>query len=76
MDLPYQTIFDGPRMAEFWEYIKYFLFFAAPVVMIWVAIQLVKMVVTIVRNFMNKGHENDDDYYGSRRRNKNDDYDD
>lgn len=74
MNLPYETIFDGAKMGEFWEYIKYFMFFVAPVVMIWVAIKLVSMLVIMIRNSMNKGHDDDDEYYGSRRRSN--DYDD
>lgn len=69
MDLPYQTMLDGEFMGQFWEYVKYFLFFVAPLVMIWVAIQLVGRLVGVVRNSV----EDDDEY--SRRRRYNDDED-
>lgn len=69
MDLPYQTMLDGEFMGQFWEYVKYFLFFVAPLVLIWVAIQLVGRLVGVVRNSV----EDDDEY--SRRRRYNDDED-
>jgi len=71
MGLPYQTILDGANMGQFWEYVKYFLFFIAPVVMIWVAIEIVGRVVGVVRNTVEdddrprriRYDDDDDDYY-------------
>lgn len=70
--LPYQTILDGANMAQFWGYVKYFLFFVAPVVMIWVAVVLVGRVAGVVRHTVEDeknprrrryDDEDDDDYY-------------
>lgn len=71
MNLPYQTILDGAAMGEFWEYVKFFLFFAAPIVMIWVAIALVNRLVFIVRG--STQNADDDHYYEKRRRHDDDD---
>lgn len=70
MGLPYQTILDGDNMGQFWEYLKFFMFFIAPVVMIWVAIQLVGWVVRMIRGTVTEEDtrrrrydDDDDDYY-------------
>lgn len=68
--LPYQTMLDGAFMGEFWGYVKYFLFFIAPVVMIWVAVQLVGRFVGVVRNSV----EDDEEYVRRRRYDDDEDY--
>lgn len=68
--LPFQTMLDGPNMAQFWEFVKYFLFFVAPIVMIWVAVELVGRFVGVVRNTVEdeeyprrRRYDDEDDYY-------------
>lgn len=72
MNLPYQTILDGAALGTFWEFVKYFLFFIAPLVMIWVAIELVGRLLKIIKGTTE--NVDDDDYYDRRRR-YDDDYD-
>lgn len=70
MDLPpFVTILDGKAMDQFWGYIKWFLFLVAPVVMIWVAIELVGWLAGVIRGTVEdddkprRRHEEDDEYY-------------
>lgn len=72
MNLPYKTIFDIGDASQFWEFVKYFLFLVGPIVMIWVAIELVRRLVSIVRG--STENADDDLYYEKRRRNDDDDY--
>lgn len=70
MGLNYQTILDGANMAQFWEYVKYFLFFIAPLVMIWVAVEVVGRFVGVVKdtvedeeNPRRRRYDDEDDHY-------------
>lgn len=70
MDLPpFVTILDGGNMNLFWGYVKWFLFLAAPLVMIWVAVELVGRLVGVVKTSV------EDDEYEEYRRRSQDDYD-
>lgn len=76
MNLPYQTILDGANMATFWEFVKYFLFFIAPIIMIWVAIELAGRIGGVIKGAVHEGEDydrrrrrydgEDDDYYDYR----------
>lgn len=72
MDLPsYTTFLDGSNMTDFWNAVKFFLFYIAPVFMIWVAVELVGWIIRTVRHTVDDGegrrhrhHDDDeDDYY-------------
>ena len=70
MDLPpFVTFLDGAMMGLFWGYVKWFLFLVAPLVMIWVAIEIAARFSGVV-----KGAVEDDDDYRRRRHDEDDDY--
>lgn len=71
MNLPYQTILDGESMGQFWEYVKFFLFYIAPMLMIWVAVEMVRLVTRVIKGTTAEAEV--DDYYEEKRR-RNDDY--
>lgn len=63
----FQTFFTPARLDEFWYYVKWFLFFGAPLIMIMVASEAVLMLITVIRkSFANTNQvgkqEKDDDY--------------
>lgn len=66
---PYQTILDGQNMDIFWGYVKWILFLVAPLVMIWVAVEIVGRVSVMIKKTVQ--HEDreryvpddDDNYY-------------
>lgn len=67
---PYQTFLDGENMGIFWEYVKWILFLVAPIVMIWVAIELVGRFTKVVKGTVHdeeirrrRTYDDDDDYY-------------
>lgn len=66
---PFVTILDGGNMNLFWGYVKWFLFLVAPLVMIWVAVELVGRFTRVVKTSV---EDEDEDY---RRRSRYDDYD-
>lgn len=61
--LEYQTFLDGQNMAQFWEFVKWFLFLVAPMVMIWVAIEVIGWLIKIIREATDDKEKNDDDIY-------------
>lgn len=70
--MDYKTIFDVGDASQFWEFVKYFLFLVGPIIMIWVAVELVKRLVGMVRE--STENADDDVYYERRRRQDEDDY--
>lgn len=72
MNLPFQTFLDGAMLGQFWEFVKFILFYVAPIVMIYVALELVAWVIRAIRGTMTEAdldhdrrrrHDDDDDYY-------------
>lgn len=70
LNLPaYQTFFDTVSMNDFWSTVKYFLFFFAPVMMIYVAFKILERIAPIIKNAIYPNEErryyddDDDDYY-------------
>lgn len=65
--LEYQTLLDGENMAQFWEYVRYFLFFIAPLAMIWFAADAIEWLIKQIREAFlessEKKKEDDDDIY-------------
>lgn len=59
---PYVTFLDSQNMAFLWDVLKWILFAVAPMIMIWVAIQMVGHLVGVV-----KGTIDDDEEYERRR---------
>ena len=68
---PFVTFLDGNNMTDFWQTVKLFLFYIAPVFMIWVAVELVGWIIRTVRNTVDdedtgrrhRYHDDDDDDY-------------
>ncbi|ANB59785.1 hypothetical protein [Anoxybacteroides amylolyticum] len=63
----FQTFFTPARLDEFWYYVKWLLFYVAPMIMIMAAAGAVSMLITVIRkSFANTDQvgkkENDDDY--------------
>lgn len=71
MDLPFETVLDGKAMDDFWQAVKWVLFYVAPVVMIWVALKLVGWVVAVIKDMIDEArgvkrgsrYDDDDEYY-------------
>ena len=73
MDLPaYQTFLNSSNMNDFWMILKWLLFFVAPLVMIYVAFELVGWIASLVKksvtdeddeNRRRRRYEEEDDYY-------------
>ncbi|MEC3127231.1 hypothetical protein P9Z75_26955 [Bacillus tropicus] len=66
MNLPdYQSFLSGQRLEDFWQIVKWLLFFVAPVVMIVFALNVLsefyQMIVKVVRG-SNEEKESADDY--------------
>lgn len=62
----YQTFLNGENMATFWNNVKWFLFFAAPVAMIFFAVDIIHLLIQAIRSFFyasdGKSRDDDDDY--------------
>lgn len=69
MRLPaYQSFFTIISVNDFWSTVKYFLFFFAPVMMIYVAFKILERIAPIIKNAIypneeRRYHEDDDDDY-------------
>lgn len=63
MQLPdYQTFLSGNRLTDFWQIVKWFLFFVAPCIMIAFALEAVmELIKRTIRAIT--GKEAEDDYY-------------
>lgn len=57
----FQQFFDAERMAEFWYFVKWFLFLGAPIAMIFFAVDAVGLLITVIRKSLGVGHKDDDD---------------
>lgn len=57
----YQTFFSGEVMAQFWEWIKWLLFYVGPIVMILVALFAAEELVKIIRSVFKKADDDDKD---------------
>ncbi|MBB5324906.1 hypothetical protein HNQ34_002004 [Anoxybacillus tepidamans] len=63
----FQTFFTPARLDEFWYYVKWLLFYVAPMIMIFAAAGAISMLVAIMKkSFANTNQvgkqEKDDDY--------------
>jgi len=61
----YVTFLDGTRSAQFWENVKWIMFFVAPIIMIFFATDVVGMVIKMIRKIVGAGEnkkDDDDDY--------------
>lgn len=62
----FYQFFDAERMAEFWYYVKWFLFLGAPLAMIIFAVDAIGLLVSVLRKSLGFGHkvkdDDDDDY--------------
>lgn len=59
----FQTFFTGERLADFWYYVKWFLFLIAPIVMIWAATELVGRIIGVIKSAIGNDKDKDDDDY-------------
>ncbi|MEI5915483.1 hypothetical protein [Bacillus albus] len=66
MNLPdYQSFLSGQRLEDFWQIVKWLLFFVAPVVMIFFALDVLKEFYQMIMRFVrgsNEEKDNEDDY--------------
>ncbi|WP_458414536.1 hypothetical protein ACNQFZ_06625 [Schinkia sp. CFF1] len=61
----FQTFFTGERLTDFWYFVKWFLFLIAPMVMIFIASEVVGKVIEVIKNAIRKDKDkgkDDDDY--------------
>jgi len=61
----FETFLNSERLDQFWEMVRWVLFFVAPVVMIFFAVDLINWVVNAVKRAagINKKDDDDDDDY-------------
>lgn len=61
----YQTFLTGDNLSAFWDNVKWFLFFVAPIVLIFFATDVIGHVVKVIRGTVDENDEKDDDdiYY-------------
>jgi len=50
VQIPYQTLFTPAFLDEMWGYFKWVMFFIAPLLMIWIALEVVKLFVVTMKN--------------------------
>ncbi|HHY22576.1 MAG TPA: hypothetical protein GX525_12035 [Bacilli bacterium] len=60
----FQTFLSGSNLDDFWYYVKWLLFFSAPVVMIVFALSAVSHLIDVIKKALKKSDEDekDDDY--------------
>lgn len=59
MNLPdYQSFLSGQRLTDFWQIVKWLLFFIAPVVMIFFAVEVLKAFYQMIIGFTRKTPKN------------------
>lgn len=61
--LPYTTFLNGANTAEFWDMVKWVLFYIAPIFMIWLAIEMVGRLILTAKDTV----DDDEDHYRKRR---------
>lgn len=59
----FQTFFTGERLTEFWYYVKWFLFYVAPIFMIWVAAEIIPRIIGVIKSALSNDKDKDDDDY-------------
>lgn len=59
----FQTFFTGERLADFWYFVKWFLFLVAPMVMIWIASEVVGRIIGVIKSAIRNDKDKDDDDY-------------
>lgn len=59
----FQTFLNPQRMAEFWYFVKWFLFYVAPLVMIFFATETIGHLIQVIRKALGIGKNDDDDDY-------------
>lgn len=57
----FQTFLSGSNLDEFWYYLKWVLFFVAPIVMIVFAISAVGHLIEVIRKALKKSDDDDHD---------------
>jgi hypothetical protein len=66
MNLPdYQSFLSGQRLEDFWQIVKWLLFYVAPVVMLFFALNVLSEFYQMILKFVrgsNGEKENEDDY--------------
>ncbi|WP_378211118.1 hypothetical protein [Anoxybacteroides rupiense] len=63
----FQTFFTPARLNEFWYYVKWLLFYVAPMIMIFAAAGAITLLIMMIRKTIANTNqidqkENDDDY--------------
>lgn len=61
----YVTFLNDARTAQFWEWVKWILFFVAPIIMIFFAIPIVGLTIQMIKKIFGaaeKQKDDDDDY--------------
>ena len=60
----FQMFFDAETMADFWHFVKWFLFLGAPIALVFFALDTVGLLITVIRRSLGVGHKDkdDDDY--------------
>ncbi|MFP3674969.1 hypothetical protein SB724_19220 [Bacillus sp. SIMBA_031] len=58
--IKFTTFFTDARLGEFWHYVKYFLFVAAPLAMIVVALMTVHLLVKAIVKFYKRADQEED----------------
>ncbi|MFC4323682.1 hypothetical protein [Litchfieldia salsa] len=61
----YTTFLNDARTAQFWLWVKWLMFFVAPVIMIFIATDVVGMTLKMIRKIVGsseKKRDDDDDY--------------
>jgi hypothetical protein len=56
-----QTFLTNARMDTLWENFHWILFFVAPVIMIWFALEILPYLVNTIRGAMKESDKEDDD---------------
>lgn len=62
----YQSFLSGDNLTTFWEFVKWFLFFVAPIILIFFATDVIGHVVRVIRGTVSdddRRDEDDDIYY-------------
>lgn len=58
----YQSFLNADNMGEFWEIMKWILFYIAPIVMIMFTIKAVSYLIYMIRTSTTKEDKEEDDY--------------
>lgn len=61
---PYEAFLSGENLVKFWDIVKWLLFLIAPGLLIWIAIEAVHHLITVVRKSVtDEANKDDDDDY-------------